>query len=106
MGCRRDEEGRCRRGSSNSTVRGSAEARTRRHAWIVETFSVGGVLLCQRPGCEVPLLEDGPQGERFEVDRWPMTGRQGGGYVRGNIRPICQPCNLELGNAERDGLVV
>ena len=87
------------RGTSNTAVRGSAESRRARRRWIVETFGIMGIIVC--PLCNVPMLAD-----EFQVDRWPTPGCRGGTYARCNIRPICQPCNIELGNALRDGILV
>lgn len=27
------------------------------------------------------------------LDRFPLPGRYGGTYSRGNVRPMCMPCN-------------
>lgn len=35
------------------------------------------------------------------IDRYPIPGCQGGTYRRGNIRPMCGPCNSALGGALR-----
>jgi len=96
------------RGTSNSAVRGGAPARRARRRRLEAEHAVDGVLTCYR--CAVPLLVDEladelgvPRGERFEVDRI-VAGRDGGRYVRGNVRPACGPCNREAGNALRDGV--
>ena len=86
------------RGTSNTAVRGSASCRRARRAWIVKVFGAMGIVTC--PFCAVPLLPD-----EFQVDRI-VPGCLGGRYVRGNIRPICQPCNIERGNALRDGILI
>lgn len=35
--------------------------------------------------------------ETITVDRYPVAGRDGGTYRRGNIRPACAPCNYAEG---------
>ena len=89
------------RGTSNTNARGSASQRRARRAWIVVTFGKDGIVTCYR--CDVPLLAEGP--DAFDVDRI-VPGCRGGRYVRGNIRPVCQPCNIETGNAVRDGVIL
>lgn len=93
------------RGASNTNDRGSAAARRARRRWLEEQHAVCGVLLCAL--CDVPLPTDAlaealgiPTAERFEVDRI-VPGVLGGRYVRGNIRPICRPCNNEAGQRVR-----
>jgi hypothetical protein len=89
------------RGTSNTNTRGSAEQRRARRAWLVAEFGTCGIVVCHR--CDVPLLAQGP--DAFEVDRI-VPGCRGGTYARGNIRPVCPPCNIETGNAVRDGIIV
>jgi len=87
-------------------ARGSALDRRRRRLALWQQYQRGGVLVCQRAGCEVPLtLDDEGDGARFEVDKI-VAGLFGGRYVEGNCRPVCRPCNVEMGNAARDGLTV
>jgi hypothetical protein len=31
--------------------------------------------------------------ETLTLDRYPVPGREGGGYTRNNVRPMCAPCN-------------
>jgi hypothetical protein len=89
------------RGTSNTNTRGSAEQRRARRAWLVAEFGSCGIVTCYR--CDVPLLAQSP--DAFEVDRI-VPGCRGGTYARGNIRPVCPPCNIETGNAVRDGIIV
>lgn len=89
------------RGTSNTNARGSASQRRARRAWIVVTFGNAGIVTCYR--CGVPLLAEGP--DAFEVDRI-VPGCLGGTCARGNIRPVCSPCNIETGNGVRDGLIL
>lgn len=86
------------RGTSNTAVRGSAASRRARRAWIVQVFGILGIVVC--PFCSVPMLAD-----EFQVDRI-VPGCRGGTYRRSNIRPICGPCNIERGNAPRDGILI
>lgn len=41
--------------------------------------------------------------ETLYVDRFPVTGAEGGRYVRGNIRPACGPCNSYHGGTMSSG---
>ena len=85
-------------------TRGSAAQRRSRRRRLWEAYAVADVLLCQRPGCEAPItLEDLGDGAQMTVDRI-VPGMHGWKYVAGNCRPVCAPCNVELGNAIRDGL--
>lgn len=85
-----------RRGTSNTNARGSAEARRRRKAWLLTTFGDGTYVACAAEDCGSVLTFD-----TLTVDRFPIPGCQGGRYVRGNIRPMCGPCNSKLGGSLR-----
>lgn len=91
MPARRDENGKCLRGASNSNDRGSAEQRRRRKAWLLATRGDGKTCECYR--CHVVLFWS-----TLEVDR-AIPGALGGTYSRDNIRPVCGPCNKITGNA-------
>jgi hypothetical protein len=82
-------------------VRALRQQRRARRAWLVAEFGSCGIVVCYR--CDVPLLAQGP--DAFEVDRI-VPGCRGGTYARGNIRPVCPPCNIETGNGVRDGLIL
>lgn len=95
MPTRRNPDGTCRRGTSNGMSRGGAPARRARKHWLLETFGDGRTALCSF-GCGTVLTF-----ETLTVDRYPVPGCRGGRYVRGNIRPACQPCNSTNGGALR-----
>lgn len=101
MPARRDERGRCRRGTSNANSRGSAAARRRSRAAMVALYGSCGVVTCWL--CDVPLLAVAVEGdpesaaEVFERDR-VLPGAAGGRYVLENLRPACGPCNRDRGN--------
>lgn len=79
-----------RRGTSNTNVRGSAASRRARKCWLLAWFGDGITCPCYR--CAEPLLYS-----TLEVDKI-IPQAFGGGYARGNIRPVCGPCNRETGN--------
>lgn len=83
------------RGTTNTNVRGSAEARRARKVWLLEKFGDGVTALCSF-GCGTALTF-----ETITVDRYPVPGCHGGRYTRGNIRPACGPCNSAVGGALR-----
>lgn len=72
-------------------LRGSTRNRRRRRASLLDLFAVDGGTVCHL--CGVFLPRDG----RWHVDRWPVAGKDGGRYTRGNIRPACAPCNIDHG---------
>ena len=86
------------RGTSNTNQRGNTATRRALAQWMLDTFGDGELVLCWR--CEVPLDRTTMQKDRV------TPGKTGGRYVRGNVRPCCSPCNIETGNALRDGLLV
>lgn len=79
------------RGTSNTNDRGNAETRRRRKAWLLEQFGNGKRARCAT--CPAWLTF-----ETITVDRWPLAGCEGGTYRRGNIRPMCGPCNSRSGS--------
>lgn len=79
------------RGTTNTNSRGSAETRRIRKAWLLEQFGNGKRARCST--CPTWLTF-----ETITVDRWPVPGCEGGRYVRGNIRPMCGPCNSRDGS--------
>ena len=86
-----------RRGTTNTNVRGSAESRRRRKAWLLANFSkrLGPTKAkCAFRGCKEILTM-----ETVTVDRYPIPGCMGGTYVRGNIRPACATHNYGEGYA-------
>lgn len=81
-----------RRGTSNTNARGSNADRRRRKLWLLREFGDGTSALCSFDGCDAVLTF-----ETITVDRFPLTGIDGGTYVHGNIRPACGPHNSEHG---------
>lgn len=84
------------RGTSNSNTRGSASSRRARRQWLLDTFGDGTTAACRlkvSPAClkTVDIVT-------LSVDRYPIPGCEGGRYVRGNIRPVCAPCNMHHGS--------
>lgn len=115
-----------RRGTSNTNARGSSEQRRRRREWLVETYradvdviriywpstntwtetqwstNLAGladayerVRACRCYRCGLLLTV-----ESVTVDRI-IPGIKGGTYRRDNIRPACDRCNNETGQALR-----
>ena len=91
------------RGTSNTNSRGSAESRRRRKVWLLATFDpdLGPEQARCSFGCGTVV-----DLATISVDRFPVPGCQGGRYVRGNIRPACEPCNSTHGGALRSSTVV
>lgn len=109
------------RSTSNGNAAGSAEARRRRHRYLVEHYRANvDVERIERAGTtillEVPLGEGEPAcrcyrcgvlltADMVTTDRrvpgCVKTARypKGGTYVRENIRPACGPCNYSTGGA-------
>lgn len=83
------------RGTTNRNARGGAEDRRRRKQWLLDTFGNGTEAKCalaSSPECLVVVTFD-----TITVDRYPLSGVDGGTYRRGNIRPACGPCNFSAG---------
>lgn len=78
---------------------GSVYDRRRRVEWIIETFGIprksdGCKTRIACAHCHRVLMVVGSTGNRrWEIDRYPICGHDGGRYVRGNIVPACKPCN-------------
>ena len=85
-----------RRGTSNTNDRGSAAQRRRRKQWLLDEFGDGETCLCST--CPEVLTFD-----TITVDRYPLAGRDGGRYVRGNIRPQCSLCASRQGAEMTNG---
>lgn len=81
-----------RRGTSNANCRGSSKDRKARKIWLLAEFGDGETALCSFDGCTVLLTFD-----TITVDRFPLSGIDGGRYVRGNIRPSCAFHNSQDG---------
>lgn len=72
-------------------VRGSAQARRRRRAWLLSADAPFG-----GDGESVPCLHctELLTNQNMEVDRFPICGHDGGSYRRDNIVPSCRYCNV------------
>ena len=69
--------------------RGNARDRRARKLWLLSPVAgFGG------NGERVPCAFCGEALDyaAVEADRFPIPGRAGGGYERGNIRPACRAC--------------
>lgn len=82
------------RGTTNTNVRGSASDRRNRKIWLLTTFGDGRKVPCHDCGMVLNWAT-------LTVDRI-LPGCLGGKYVRGNIRPACQQCNIRRGNDARE----
>lgn len=78
------------RGSTNRNERGNATARRALKTWMLGTFGDGISAPCSF--CGVELLPS-----EITKDRFPIPGRKGGRYVKGNVRPACLSCNAAEG---------
>lgn len=109
-----------RRGTSNTNDRGSAEDRSKRREWLVQTYRADMDLSdfeVYPPGWQRPHYVQVPFGsgqaacrcyrcgtllsvDTVTVDRI-IPGCQGGTYRRNNIRPACSTCNSFTGATTR-----
>jgi hypothetical protein len=55
---------------------------------MLENFGDGTTAQCAFEGCEEVLTYD-----TITADRYPISGKEGGRYIRSNIRPACVACN-------------
>jgi 5-methylcytosine-specific restriction endonuclease McrA len=78
------------RGTTNQNARGNSVDRRRRREWLLSTFGDGTTCPCA--ACGATLDET-----TITVDRI-VPGAEGGRYVRGNIQPMCAPCNTKRGS--------
>ena len=70
-------------------VRGSSEDRRRRREWMLSPEAgFGG------NGKTVPCNWCGRRLRKFDIDRSPICGHDGGRYTRDNIVPSCRSCNI------------
>lgn len=77
--------------------RGNVYDRRRRRAWLIETYKISPAMVeCYH--CQQRMRASGP----WEVDRFPIPGRDGGTYRRDNIVISCRDCNRGKGK-RRDG---
>lgn len=75
--------------TTNRNRRGGSKQRRIRRAWLLSRFGDGKKAPCYR--CSTMLDET-----TITVDRI-FPGCLGGTYIRANIRPCCNPCNMETG---------
>lgn len=78
------------RGTTNRNERGSAKSRRELKTWMLAEFGDGISVLCAF--CQRALLYS-----TMTKDRFPVPGRRGGRYVKGNVRPACLSCNASEG---------
>jgi hypothetical protein len=82
------------RGTSNTNSRGNSRDRARRRQWLLDQFGDGATARCalrlSQKCLEIVTLAT------VSADRI-NPGRDGGGYVRGNIQPACMPCQSYQG---------
>ena len=81
---------RASRGSNKNDVPSAAERRALK-AWMLAEYGDGISVVCAGPCGRVLLWS------QITRDRFPIPGRKGGKYVRGNIRPMCSSCNSSDG---------
>lgn len=77
-------------------LRGNNKARKRRKEWLLETFGDGATCECAFE-CGTALTL-----ETVTADRYPLSGKEGGRYIRGNIRPACIACNASDGQRVKE----
>lgn len=69
--------------------RGSSYDRRRRRAWLVSKYRVSPAMVeCFH--CHQRMRANGG---KWEVDRYPIAGKDGGSYRRDNIVIACERCN-------------
>ena len=72
---------------------GNTHDRRVREEWMIKTFgSTNGLwVFCHH--CARRFKARTKLGRRWEIDRFPVCGHNGGRYVRGNIVVSCKKCN-------------
>lgn len=75
---------------SNKNQRPPAHVGRALKAWMLAEFGNGITAPCAF--CRRELLYS-----EITKDRFPIPGRRGGRYVRGNLRPACMSCNASEG---------
>lgn len=76
---------------SNKNQRPPAHVGRALKVWMLAEFGDGISALCSF-GCGRVLLYS-----TMTKDRFPVPGRKGGRYVKGNLRPACMSCNASEG---------
>ncbi len=64
---------------------------------MLETFGDGTTCPCAFEGCDKVLTF-----ETVTADRYPKSGKEGGRYIRGNLRPACSFCNSSDGQRVKE----
>lgn len=89
---------RANRGSNKNQKPKSVVSRALK-TWMLAEFGDGLTVPCEGT-CGRRLFYS-----EITKDRYPIPGRKGGRYVKGNIRPMCMSCNAaegaRQGNLER-----
>lgn len=82
---------------SNGNETGNSRDRAARRAWLLSPASGfggdGTQVCCAFTGCTTMLVDDKAAPNHVTVDRYPVMKKDGGRYVRGNIRPACPSHN-------------
>lgn len=90
---------------SNGNETGNVYDRAARRVWLLSPASGfggdGTTVCCAFDGCTTMLVDDKDAPNHITVDRFPVPKREGGRYVRGNIRPACPRCNYGHRRANR-----
>lgn len=74
---------------NHTNARGNSRDRAARRQWLLNTYGNGVMAPCWE--CRTPVTD-----KTLVVDRI-VPGKDGGRYVRGNIRPQCHPCSRVQG---------
>lgn len=77
--------------TGNGNQRGGAAQRRELKVWMLAEFGDGITVECAF-GCGRRLFYS-----EITKDRFPVPGRKGGKYVKGNVRPACMSCNAREG---------
>lgn len=75
-------------------ARGNTRDRRRRRQWLISEFGIkredDSIYWVRCHHCNIKMKA---LGRVWEVDRFPVSGKDGGRYRRGNIVISCQKCN-------------
>lgn len=83
-----------RRGTSNKNQQPNSKQRGRLKAFLLERDGDGETAPCAgRCGRRLVVAE-------ITLDRWPVSGHDGGTYRRNNVRAMCGPCNSSDGSLQ------
>ena len=72
-------------------LRGNSSDRRRRKIYLINTFGNGKNVPCFHCGRKLSY-------DTMEVDRHPVCGHNGGRYVKENVVPACNECNIQKCN--------